>query len=90
MKHFKEDFNTDLKTKHWGLYASKDTSPVDCYQCEFEDTFINSLNWTFIINIDISIYNNKDVYVEVHKDTDSDLYAFQNPYDYEICFSDYH
>lgn len=48
---------------------------------------IYSLNWTFIINIDISIYKDKDVYVDIDKDTDSDLYDFQNPYDYKICFS---
>lgn len=43
-----------------------------------------------IINIDISIYKIKDVYVDGDKDTDNgDLYAFENPCDYIICFSNY-
>lgn len=43
---------------------------------------------TVLSNIDISIYKIKGV--DVDKNTDGgDLYAFQNPYDCEICSSDF-
>ena len=63
---------------------------VGCYQCEFEDAFINTMNWMCIITTDIYIYKIKVVYVDVDKNAGSgDLYAIQNPCDQKICSSNY-
>lgn len=44
---------------------------VGCYQCEFEDAFINTMNWMCIITTDIYIYKIKVVYVDVDKNAGS-------------------